>query len=73
MKNSDDPKIAVLAGGIGEERQVSLQSGDCIAKALESAGLRVIVSDVSPDDITILDDNSIDCFFLALNKEMCLE
>lgn len=62
-----DVKIAVLMGGIGSERQVSLESGSCIVSALREAGLEVISSDITPDDLTVLDDSSIDVFFLALH------
>jgi len=64
-----DLKIAVLAGGIGSERQVSIDSGKNIAKAISQAGLKVITSDITPDDLSILDDNSIDVFFSALHGE----
>jgi D-alanine-D-alanine ligase len=60
-------KIAVLAGGIGEERDISLQSGNCVAKALKEAGLNVIVADITPGNLDILEDRSIDVFFIALH------
>ena len=60
-------KIAVLAGGIGEERDISLQSGDYVAKALKEAGLNVIVADITPDNLDILEDGSIDVFFIAMH------
>ncbi len=60
-------KIAVLMGGIGEERDVSIQSGNCVAGALKEAGLNVVSSDIQPDNMKILDDKSIDVFFLALH------
>jgi len=31
-------KIAVLTGGIGAEREISIQSGQCVSQALISAG-----------------------------------
>lgn len=60
-------KVAVLAGGISTERQISLQSGRCVADALVEAGIETIISDIRPDDLSILNDNSIDVFFIALH------
>lgn len=67
MSFDKDIKVAVLAGGVGQERPVSLQSGQNIAAAIGNAGLKVITSDITPDDMSILDDASIDVFFLALH------
>jgi D-alanine-D-alanine ligase len=64
---SNDLKIAVLRGGISAEREVSLVSGANIAGAIAAAGLDVIQSDITPDDLSILDDGSIDVFFLGLH------
>lgn len=60
-------KVAVLMGGIGEERDISIQSGNCVAQALKEAGLDVITSDVGPDNLDVLEDSGIDVFFLALH------
>ena len=62
-------KIAVLMGGIGEERKISLQSGKCVADSLQEAGLNVTAADITPDNMEILDDGSIDVFFIALHGE----
>ena len=62
-------KVAVLRGGIGQERQVSLQSGRCVADALGIGGVEVIASDITPDDMTVLDRSDIDVFFIALHGE----
>jgi D-alanine-D-alanine ligase len=62
-------KVAVLRGGVGRERQVSLESGRCVAEAMQQAGLDVITSDIRPDDMQILDRRDIDVFFLALHGE----
>jgi len=35
-------KVAVLAGGISRERDVSLRSGAAVAKALRSVGVKVL-------------------------------
>lgn len=60
-------KVAVLMGGISEERDISLQSGSCVAQALKETGLDVITADVRPDSLDVLEDNSIDIFFPALH------
>ena len=62
-------KVAVLMGGIGQERDVSLQSGRCVAQALQQAGLTVVTADVRPDRLEILHDESIDLFFPALHGQ----
>jgi len=62
-------KIAVLAGGIGAEREVSIQSGRCVAEALTQVGFDVVISDIRPDALDILADESIDVFFPALHGE----
>jgi D-alanine-D-alanine ligase len=60
-------KVAVLTGGIGSERDISLQSGRCVAEALKKAGFEVVTVDIRPDNLEILDDKSIDVFFPALH------
>ncbi len=60
-------KVAVLMGGIGQERDISIQSGNCVADALNKAGFNVITADIGPDNLDILEDNSIDIFFIALH------
>jgi len=62
-----DVKVGVLFGGIGAERNVSLQSGRCVAGALEEAGFSVVAADIRPDALEVLEDASIDVFFLALH------
>ena len=63
------PKVAVLMGGIGREREVSLQSGACVLEALTGAGLETRAWDTTPDTLQILDDDTIDVFFIALHGE----
>jgi len=60
-------KVAVLMGGISEERDISIQSGSCVAKALKEAGLDVVTSDIGPDNLETLQDSSINVFFIALH------
>ena len=62
-------KVAVLTGGIGSERQISIQSGTCVAKALREGGFDVVTADVRPDNLDILEDSSVDVFFPALHGE----
>jgi D-alanine-D-alanine ligase len=62
-------KVAVLFGGIGSERNVSLQSGKCVADALKESGLTVVAEDISPDNLDILNDDSVDVFFPALHGQ----
>ena len=64
---SSQPVIAVLMGGIGEERDISIQSGSSVFQALKEAGLNVISSDITPDSLEILDDSNIDIFFPVLH------
>jgi len=67
LPRSGSLKVAVLMGGVSEERDISIQSGRCIAQALEEAGLNVVAADIQPDNIDILEDESIDVFFIALH------
>lgn len=60
--------ITVLAGGPGVERDVSLQSGEAVAKALRSLGHRVELFDITPDDLSAL-DRPADFVFIALHGE----
>jgi D-alanine-D-alanine ligase len=62
-------KVAVLTGGIGAEREISLQSGDCVTEALRKAGFNVVTFDIRPDKLEILEDDSIDVFFPALHGQ----
>lgn len=62
-------KIAVLMGGVGQEREVSLDSGRCVVEALSKAGHDVVPWDVAPDRLDILDDATVNVFFLALHGE----
>jgi len=54
-------------GGVSEEREISIQSGRCIARALKQADLDVVTSDVGPDNMDVLGDASTDVFFVALH------
>ena len=67
LNRKPEYKVAVLMGGIGEERDISIQSGNCVAQALKEAGLNAVPADIKPDNMDILEDESIDVFFLALH------
>lgn len=60
-------KVAVLMGGIGHERQVSLESGIAATDALKQAGHDVSAVDIQPDKLDILEDKHIDVYFVALH------
>jgi D-alanine-D-alanine ligase len=56
-------------GGIGEEREISLQSGRCVTQALQEAGLKAIAADIQPNSLDILDNDDIGVFFVALHGQ----
>ncbi len=60
-------RIAVLMGGISNEREVSLKSGEAIAAALEDAGHRVFRVDVTDRNVDVLDAIGPDVVFVALH------
>lgn len=49
----DNKKIAVLMGGPGSERAVSLASGNAVLKALQGLGLNAVPVDVTTTDIQL--------------------
>jgi D-alanine-D-alanine ligase len=70
FENSGGLKVAVLMGAVGSERQVSLASGKCVVDAMRKIGtLDIIEHDFLPDKPYILDDKSIDVFFLVFHGE----
>ena len=61
-------KIAVLMGGSGEERKVSLKSGKAIAKALRENGYNVMDIVLDTELISLVDKLfSVDLVFLGLH------
>ena len=56
-------KIAVLMGGPGSERQVSLASGNAVLKALQSIGLDAVPVDVTSTEIDLPEGTGL-CFNL---------
>ena len=70
-------KIAVLYGGNSAEREVSLKSGQAIAKGLEEAGFNVVLIDTKTVPLTDLLSKKIDRVFIALHgrggEDGCLQ
>lgn len=62
-------RVAVLAGGISDEREVSFSSGNTVAKALGEAGYtQVDMLDPADDDFLVqLSDGDYDVAFIALH------
>lgn len=60
-------KVAVLMGGAGSERDISLESGQNVLNALKNAGVNAFGIDITPEDLSKLDDKSIDIFFVMLH------
>ena len=66
--NPKDYSVAVIFGGTSGEREVSLNSGACCARALEELGFAVdTVDPASRDDLKKLVDEKFDVAFLALH------
>jgi len=58
-------KVAILAGGISHEREVSLRSGAAVAKALRSVGVKVLEVDVKERGVKV--PQGTDICFLCLH------
>lgn len=66
MKQADLPKkIAVLMGGPGSERDVSLATGRGVVKALRAVGADVVEVDVRDENFVLPDD--VDLAFLTIH------
>jgi D-alanine-D-alanine ligase len=59
--------VVVLMGGVSPEREISIRSGNAVAKALGDAGLTVSCIDVKDEKIDELDQREIDVAFIALH------
>ena len=68
-KFTNKPRVAVLMGGIGSEREISIQSGTCVTDALKQADFEVVTFDINPDNLEILEDRSINIFFPVLHGQ----
>lgn len=55
----DEKSVIVLCGGIGAEREVSLQSGQSIAEALRARGYSVEKVCIDSDEVPVLCDRSV--------------
>lgn len=63
-----DKKIAVLCGGDGKEREVSLRSGAAVHEALKDSGFNAEIIDLrSMDDINIIKD--FEAVFIAMHGD----
>ena len=67
MINDQPLRIAVLAGGKSRERNISLESGDAVAKGLSERGHIVTRIDPAQIELTTLDWTGYDVAFLALH------
>lgn len=61
-------RVTVLAGGVGVEREVSLQSGAGVFEAMKRLGHRAVLCDIGPGDLSALDEPA-DFVFIALHGE----
>lgn len=64
---SPSPRVAILAGGLSHERDVSLRSGRRVAEALRDVGLEVTVHDVDQDLLPALADAAPDLVWPLLH------
>lgn len=60
-------KIGVLYGGLSDERQVSLWSGEAVYKALLKAGIDAALIDVAEDFLHLVLDKPFDYAFVVLH------
>ncbi len=63
------PHIAVLMGGVSDERNVSLKSGKAVAHALKTKGFRVSLIDLKERCIEPVEALNPDAAFIALHGE----
>ncbi len=68
-KNRSETRIAVLAGGISDEREISLSSGENVVNALLEAGYGAVelVDPASKDFLTTISSGNYDVAFVALH------
>jgi len=67
MARKESLRIAVLAGGISAEREISLASGICVAAALEAAGHQPLAVDPAEVALLEVDWSRFDACFIALH------
>ena len=63
-------KLAVLRGGKSAEREVSMRSGEQVAKALQARGHDVTPVDLDATTWDVLRDGGFDCVFNALHGRL---
>lgn len=68
-KTRQDMKIAVLAGGISDEREISLASGENVVRALKQAGYGAVelVDPANSEFLNMMSTGSYDVAFMALH------
>lgn len=67
MEKDKRTTVAVLMGGVSSEREVSLHSGEGVARALREAGFNVLEVDIREPDLSCLNNLDFDVAFLALH------
>nr|AIA18455.1 D-ala D-ala ligase C-terminus [uncultured bacterium] len=66
-KGNGVPKIGIVLGGMGSEREVSLNTGAAFEKAVKSLGYSYILIDAKEDFPKKISESKIDCALLALH------
>lgn len=69
MHSSNSLRIALLAGGDSDEREISLKSGTAVEAALTEAGHRVLHLDPAIVEISGIDWSQFDVAFIALHGQ----
>jgi len=69
MNTPSKPKVAVLMGGVGGERDVSLKSGRAVSEGLRQAGYEVVPYEVTVSALPGLKAIAPDAAFVALHGE----
>lgn len=64
---ADIGKVGVLYGGLSDEREVSLWSGEAVYKALLTAGIDAVLIDVGEDFLSVVADKPFDYAFIVLH------
>ena len=67
VPTTKNEKIAVIYGGCSAEREVSLNSGEAVAKGLTLAGFNVMLFDTREFELSVLKELGVDRVFIALH------
>jgi D-alanine-D-alanine ligase len=67
MNSSQFSHVGVLMGGFSSEREISLQSGHCVAEGLRAAGYKVTEIDVQSADFCV--PTGVEAVFIALHGQ----